>query len=132
MAYKNKGLSRRDFLKQSSCLSSVAAMQTLGLASLLGASKSLASNDYKALVFIFLDGGNDAFNMLVPRGAGALRTDYEAGRRAVALAADQLQPITLSAPAAIYGGENYNDFGLHPACGHMAEMFNNQDMSLIC
>ena len=94
MASKNKGLSRRDFLRQSSCFSSVAAMQSLGLASLLGASKSIASDDYKALVFIFLDGGNDAFNMLVPRGTGALRTDYEAGRRVVALAANELQPIT--------------------------------------
>ena len=132
MASKNKGLSRRDFLRQLSCFSSVAAMQSLGLASLLGASKSMASDDYKALVFIFLDGGNDSFNMLVPRGAGALRTDYEAGRRVVALAANELQPITLSVPATVYGGENYNDFGLHPACGHMAEMFNNQEMSVIC
>ena len=32
----------------------------------------------------------------------------------------------------IYDGENYNDFGLHPACGHMADLFNSQVMSVIC
>ena len=125
-------ISRRDFLKQTSCLGSAAAIQSLGLAGLLGASKSFASNDYKALVFIFLDGGNDAFNTLVPRGAGQLRTDYEQGRGVVALPANELQAINLAAPATIYGGENYNDFGLHPACGHMADLFNNQEMSVIC
>ena len=129
---KLKGLSRRDFIKQTSCLGSAAAIQSLGLAGLLGASKSLASEDYKALVFIFLDGGNDSFNMLVPRGAGQLRDDYEAGRRVVALPANDLQSINLAAPATIYGGENYNDFGLHPACGHMADLFNDQEMSIIC
>jgi uncharacterized protein (DUF1501 family) len=124
--------SRRDFIKQVSCLGSAAAIQSLGLTSLLAASKALAVDDYKALVFIFLDGGNDAFNMLVPRGAGQLRDDYEAGRRVVALPASDLQPINLTAPASIYGGEVYNDFGLHPACDHMADLFNNQEMSVIC
>ena len=129
---KLDGLSRRDFIKQTTCLGSAAAIQSLGLASLLGASKSFASNDYKALVFIFLDGGNDAFNMLVPRGAGQLRTDYELGRGVVALPSNELKAINLAVPATIYGGENYNDFGLHPACGHMADLFNSQAMSVIC
>lgn len=132
MAFKLEGLSRRNFIKQSSCLGSALAIQSLGLAGLLGASKSFASSDYKALVFIFLDGGNDAFNMLVPRGTGQLRSDYETGRRVVALPANDLQAINLAVPATIYGGENYNDFGLHPACGQMADLFNNQEMSVIC
>ncbi len=132
MTLKLKDVSRRNFIKQSACLGSAAAIQSFGLAGLLGASKSLAAEDYKALVFIFLDGGNDAFNMLVPRGAGQLRDDYEAGRRIVALPAGDLQAINLAAPASIYGGENYNDFGLHPACGHMADLFNNEEMSVIC
>ena len=45
--------SRRDFIKQVSCLGSAAAIQ------------SLAVDDYKALVFIFLDGGNDASKLPV-------------------------------------------------------------------
>ena len=81
---KPKGLSRRNFIKRSSYLGSAAAIQSLGLSGLLAASKSYASTDYKALVFIFLNGGNDAFNMLVPR-SGTLRADYETGRGIVAL-----------------------------------------------
>ena len=57
--------SRRDFIKQVSCLGSAAAIKSLGLTSLLAASKALAVDDYKALVFIFLDGGNDASKLPV-------------------------------------------------------------------
>ena len=54
---KNKRLSRRNFLKRSSCLTlaSATAVNSIGLASLLNASTSMAAeNDYKALVFIFM------------------------------------------------------------------------------
>ena len=39
---------------------------------------------------------------------------------------------SLVSPATIYGGQSYNDFGLHPACSDMANMFNNQEMSVVC
>ena len=128
---KPKGLSRRNFIKRSSYLGSAAAIQSLGLSGLLAASKSYASNDYKALVFIFLNGGNDAFNMLVPR-SGTLRTDYETGRGIVALPTNQLHTLNLSTPAQIYGGGTFSDFGFHPDCSDMADMFNAQEMSVVC
>ena len=128
---KLKGLTRRNFIKRSSYLGSAAAIQSLGLSGLLAASKSYASTDYKALVFIFLNGGNDAFNMLVPR-SGTLRTDYETGRGIVALPTNQLHTLNLSTPAQIYGGGTFSDFGFHPDCSDMADMFNAQEMSVVC
>ena len=93
MTKKLKQLSRREFLKCSSLLGSTFALNSLGLTSLLSASKSYASDDYKALVFIFLNGGNDAFNMIVPMGTGDLRGDYETGRRFLSQTIHLIQSI---------------------------------------
>lgn len=126
--------SRRNFLK-GSCKATIgaAAVNAFGLSSLLHAQKSQAAEqDYKALVFIFLAGGNDSFNMIAPKGVGNLRTSYENGRRNAAISAEQLNAITPKSDVNIYGGEQYNDFGLHPACSDMAEMFNNEEMSIVC
>ena len=71
-------LSRRAFLKRTSslALASSLASNSLGLTGLLGASQALAaSNDYRALVFVFLNGGNDSFNMIVPMGDSQLRSN---------------------------------------------------------
>jgi uncharacterized protein (DUF1501 family) len=126
--------SRRVFLKQSSYLGlgSVAIANSLGISSLLNIQPAIAADDdFKALVFIFLAGGNDAFNMIPPKGEGPLRTRYETSRGAVALPADQLHTLTPQNTAKIDGDDEYNAFGMHPGCGDMAEMFNNQDMSVI-
>lgn len=123
--------SRRRFFKQSAAFtaSSLVATQAMGLESYLG---TQASDDYKALVFVFLNGGNDAFNTLVPKSAGTLRQRYEQGRGAVALAADDLHAITPQSDVKISDGQTYNGFGLHKACGDMATMFNQQELSFIC
>jgi len=60
---------RRQFLGEASCASvgSIAALSSifnLRLAGSLAAQES-DSEDYKALVCVFLAGGNDSFNMLV-------------------------------------------------------------------
>jgi len=81
-------LSRRRFLKRSSQLSlaSAAAVNSIGMLGLLGASQSLSdASDHKALVYIMLLGGNDSYNMLVPTGDNQLRRNYETHRGVVAL-----------------------------------------------
>ena len=66
-------LSRRRFLGQASCaaIGSTALFNTLLNLRMAGtaAGQSIGGgNDYRALVCLFLSGGNDSFNMLVPRG----------------------------------------------------------------
>ena len=70
----NGKISRRKFLVQSNC----AAVGTASLISSLlslkltaGAVSASNYNDYKVLVCLFLNGGNDSFNMLVPRDVSA-------------------------------------------------------------
>lgn len=65
--------SRRAFLQRAAALSSLGAAATplaLNLAA-LGTASAQSAGDYKALVCIFLNGGNDAFNMVLPTDAAS-------------------------------------------------------------
>src|SRR5579875_753948 len=96
-------VSRREFLKRTGyALGATALVSQFGLLSALAQSSS--GSDYRALVCIFMSGGNDAFNMLVPMQSD-LYSLYSAARPAIALPQSQLLPInTLS---------QNQPFGLH-------------------
>ena len=120
-------MKRRDFLRNIAC-SSVAFSTGGALFSQLGmidAALAAASgcpayppvDDYKALVCVFLQGGNDSFNLLVPSD-GARYATYAASRGAMAIAQNALVPIAALGTA---GGETY---GLHPSCPELASLFD--------
>jgi len=74
---------RRDFMLQTGCasLGITSMVNTLAQLQLTGAAAAQgAGGDYKALVCLFLNGGNDSNNLLMPAGTSAARTDYQAGR----------------------------------------------------
>jgi uncharacterized protein (DUF1501 family) len=64
---------RREFLKSLASLGCMGSLGTLGQLAIPKQAMAAAPNfnDYKALVCIFLYGGNDAFNMLVPTSSDA-------------------------------------------------------------
>lgn len=103
-------LSRRRFLRQSGCagMSALPLLNTLlnlRLMEGIASASTPAPGEYRALVCILLAGGNDSFNMLVPRDAAAYAT-YQASRSNLALAPSQLidiHPIG-SPPFAVHGG----------------------------
>lgn len=105
----------------------------LGAGSLLtgGTARAQAAPDFKALVFLFLTGGNDSYNMLAPT-AGALRNRYDNGRGFIALPSQDLNPISLVTPAELFDGTTHNDFGFHPNCPQLAQMFSDGDMNVVC
>jgi uncharacterized protein (DUF1501 family) len=137
MAYNcgSHALSRRDFLKRTSSitLASSLAANSLGVMGLINASQALGSaDDYKALVFVFLNGGNDSFNMIVPMGEGQLRANYELNRGVIALPENSLNGLNFQSAAQIYGNAQSSGFGFHGECSDMADMFNNQEMAVLC
>lgn len=71
----------------------------------VAAASTPAAGEYRALVCILLAGGNDSFNMLVPREASAYAT-YQSSRSNLALAPSQLIDIhPIGSPAfAVHGG----------------------------
>ncbi len=82
-----------------------------------------AVDDYKALVCVFLFGGNDAFNMLVPAGQSEY-ANYAATRQTLAIARDQLLPLS---PRSSLG----MSLGLHPAMGDVQSLFAQQKLALV-
>ena len=86
--------SRREFLRQSSALALAgsAAPFALNLAS-IGAASAQVAGGYKALVCVFLYGGNDAHNTVVP--GGAAYNTYAATRGTLAWQPAQLTPLSV-------------------------------------
>ena len=105
--------SRRQFLGEASCatvgtVSMMSALLNLRMTgSLAAASDSPVGDDYKALVCVFLAGGNDSFNMLAPVDATGY-AEYEAARGGVALPVEDFTSLGTSLP--LPDGRN---LGLH-------------------
>jgi len=101
---------RRQFLGQASCaaVSSIPVLNTLlnlSFAEKLSALTAPAGGEYRAVVCLFLSGGNDSFNMLVPRETSAY-AQYQATRSNLALAPGSLIDIhpTGQNNYAVHGG----------------------------
>ena len=139
-----KPTSRRDFLRQASCaaVGTVALTSTIRDLRLINAALAQGGgfSDYKALVCVFLAGGNDSNNTLIPY-SGTARTDYVAGRGALAidtgpnplteLDANQLSTVPAEVTAADPIGGYLGTFAVHPQCGYLREMFNNDELAFV-
>jgi hypothetical protein len=79
------------------------------------------AGERKALVCLFLSGGCDTFNLLVPRDP-AKYAEHAAARSALVLPLNDPSPSKNLIPL------NFEDAGrqdgLHPSCSRLAEMFN--------
>ena len=123
-------MSRRRFLGVASCaaLGSTTMLNSLlnlGMANTLSAPSRLSplTGDYKALVCILLAGGNDSYNMLVPR-SGAAYADYAAARSNLALPVGDLLPLN-------YTDSQGRQFGLHPAMPEVQTLFNTNKLAFL-
>ncbi len=84
-------------------------------------SHATSGSDYKALVCVFLTGGNDGHNSLIPTD-GAY-TDYAAARPILALPKESL--------IALNGSSTGHTFALHPALAPLATLYNQQRVAWI-
>jgi uncharacterized protein (DUF1501 family) len=115
----NLPISRRRFLGQASCaaISSLPILSTLLNLKLAGTVAAQAPvTDYRAIVCLFLNGGNDSFNMLAPRGNDGGYAEYAAIRQDLALPQNALLPIT---PLDYTGPQ----LGLHPGMPELQSLF---------
>jgi uncharacterized protein (DUF1501 family) len=115
-------ISRRGFLKQLNCaaIGSSAILNTLlNLKLANSVSAQQGPKDNKALVCLFLSGGMDSFNLLVPWEQSAYNT-YSVTRGPFGsdggLALDRNALRQLAAPS--------DNYGLHPSCQNLQAMAN--------
>ncbi len=86
------------------------------------------SADYKALVCIFLRGGCDMNNFMIPIGVNPQKATYLNDRGVVAI---QETEVTTAGTEIDYPSSGDQQFGLHPSCPNMASMYNSGEMALI-
>lgn len=116
---------RRDFLRNSACaLGGMAMASSVDSFGAIHALTPQSATDYKALVCIFLNGGNDGNNLLVDLGQYAA---YSAARAAATLAIPQsgaggFLPLT---PAS--GGS----YGLHPSMPEIQTLFGQGRVAIL-
>ncbi len=113
--------SRRDFLKRTCCTAAAgfaaASFNRFGLVNALAQS----AQDYKALVCVFLFGGNDSNNMVVPLSSSGYAS-YQQIRSVLALPQASLLPI--APPSA-------GSFGFHPKFTEMQALFNQKHLAVL-
>lgn len=132
MAFKK--YSRRSFIEQlglgcahvgaTTLLSGITSMGLFNASA--SANKSWVDgtcNEYKALVCILLAGGNDSFNMLVPKSQDAYNK-YASARTNIALPRSSLLSINPLNP----DGTTY---GLHPSLQNVQRLFESEKLAFI-
>ncbi len=132
MSHHKHKINRRNFLQKftygcagvgvTSTLSSLITMNSLSAAA--RANRSLSSTgNYKAIVCLMLNGGNDSYNMLVPRGDSEY-AEYAATRTNIALPQADLLPIN---PTNTPGKE----YGLHPEMSNIQSLFESGNAAFV-
>ena len=118
--------SRRSFLKHSLCASlgaSSAAAMLGNMVRTAAAVPAMQASDFKALVCVFLGGGNDGDNTLIPYGQNEYSA-YAAARTTIALPRTSLLPIT---PTTSDG----RAFALHPSITELQTLFGQKKLALV-
>jgi len=121
-----KKINRRDFLRTTSAAAAAATFaNTPGLAYSQGIGTSAPFGDYRALVCVFMFGGNDSFNMLVPNTTAEYNT-YATSRQNLAIAQQDLLPIN---PTSLPAGSS--PFGLHPSMATTQALFESGNAAFV-
>jgi len=127
MGHHHHDKSRRKFLGQVSCaglgyatlMNSILNLKALNAAAI----SNSALSGYKALVCVFQAGGNDSFNMLIPKSL-AKWNEYYATRSNLAIPRADVRlinPIT----------SDGHQYGVHPSMEGIQNLFNDGKLSFI-
>jgi len=83
-------------------------------------------DEFKALVCIFLQGGNDSFNMLIPSDKDRF-SEYQSARGSMALNLGNSKNAAIGLQS-----QNRNEqFAVHPACTELADLYKKQRLAFV-
>jgi len=127
------GCSRRDFVR----FGTGALVSSTMLSSLTGWQRALAASadttGYKALVCVYLFGGNDGFNWFVPLTQAGYSV-YAASRGNLALPQTGTgAPLALTGTGttSVTASDGYQ-YGIHPGCTELWSLFNTGKLAVLC
>lgn len=128
MSIYDEELSRRNFLHRCACMAIGGATFASTMGSMQLASAALTDpgenfTDYRALVVVFLFGGNDAWNTVVPYTQSAYDT-YAAARQNLSVPRAQLLPITPLTPLG-------TQFALHPNIPELQQLWQQDRLGIV-
>lgn len=131
MSKHDHHISRRKFLGQScaavgytTLFSSLINLKAMASAAMDNSMLIPLSGDYKAMVCLMLAGGNDSFNMLMPKG-DAEYNEYATTRSNLAIPQNDILQIN---PNTTDG----RTFGLHPSMPDLQQLFESEDLGFLC
>src|SRR3974390_1507748 len=118
---------RREFIRQAACAALGTAALTSAIRDLRFMNAAVAQSnvvDYKALVCVFLQGGNDSNNLILP----TIQSEYNnySAIRTPVLAIPQSAILPLS-PLTSDG----HDYGLHPSCVELQTLFGEGKLAVL-
>src|SRR5580692_5858014 len=120
-------VSRREFIRRAACAGVGTLAMTSAITQLRFMNAAVAQSnitDYKALVCIFLQGGNDSNNMIIPT-VQSQYNNYAAIRT----------PILAIPQSAILGvtsqNPDGNTYGLHPSCLELQTLFGESKLAFL-
>src|SRR5271167_2021992 len=120
-------ITRRDFLRRAACAAVGTAAMTAAIRDLRFMNAAVAQSnitDYKALVCIFLQGGNDSNNLIIPT-TGSQYANYATIRT----------PVLAIPQSALLGVTSLNNdgntYGLHPSCPELQALFGEGKLAFL-
>src|SRR5579872_4593338 len=119
-------ITRRNFIRQAACAAVGTAAMSYSIRDLRLMNAAMAQSnvtDYKALVCVFLQGGNDSNNMIVPTITSEYN-NYATLRSAVALPQSSLLAIS----SLVNDG---HDYGLHPCMPELQTLFGESKLAVL-
>lgn len=120
--------SRRAFLQRGAALSVAAGATPFAMSlAAMGEAAAATATDYKALVCVFLYGGNDYANTLVTYDPASYNAMLQF-RAPLAIARDKLTPLVLNPTTPLPAGRQY---ALAPGLDRLLPLFNAGQMSVL-
>lgn len=118
---------RRQFIRQAACAALGTTALTSAIRDLRFMNAAVAQSnvqDYKALVCIFLAGGNDSNNLIIP----TIQAEYDnyAAIRTPVLALPQSSLLPISSLVS-----DNHEYGLHPSCPELQTMFGEGKLAVL-
>src|SRR5437762_10817537 len=118
---------RRDFIRQAAC----AALGTAALSTVIrdlrfinAAMAQTQVNDYKALVCVFLSGGNDSNNLIIPTAPDEYQ--YYSSIRTPVLALPRASVLDI-----VSANPDGHTYGLHPNCPELKTLFDEGKLAML-